>query len=270
MPEIEPNETAWLIERDDLEGGLHYFANTEHKHFWTTDPNKAERFASEELARICCKGGDRDGSLRVCEHMWITPSARITGDKDRENPVEGAPYGEGLIGRIDELESKLRATAIEAHRLRSCLRYIADVAYVDHHSGNANFEYLQRLAQSALGTPTAPSGEERAVMVCPQCEGEGGYPDGMDEAACHTECTRCGSNGWIVDQAALAAMRPVVESRSYVEWQQKRGMLADKVDWAINEYDEFMKDDAYDAQAVLDRIIAGLRSTAALRQAGEV
>ena len=35
-----------------------------------------------------------------------TPSARITGDKDRENPVEGAPYGEGLIGRIDALEAK--------------------------------------------------------------------------------------------------------------------------------------------------------------------
>lgn len=47
---------------------------------------------------------------------------------------------------------------------------------------------------------------ERAVMVCPQCEGEGGYPDGLDEAACHTECTRCGSNGWIVDRAALATL----------------------------------------------------------------
>lgn len=32
------------------------------------------------------------------------PSARITGDKGRENPAEGAPYGEGLIGRITELE----------------------------------------------------------------------------------------------------------------------------------------------------------------------
>ena len=85
---------------------------------------------------------------------WIevngTPSARITGDKDRENPVEGAPYGEGLIGRIDELESKLRATAIEAHRLRACLRYIESAGYVDHQSGNANFEYLQGLARSAL------------------------------------------------------------------------------------------------------------------------
>lgn len=45
---------------------------------------------------------------------------------------------------------------------------------------------------------------EKAVMVCPQCEGEGGYPDGLDDAACHTDCTRCAGNGWIVDLAALA------------------------------------------------------------------
>ncbi len=42
-------------------------------------------------------------------------------------------------------------------------------------------------------------------MVCPQCEGEGYYADGLDESACSTECTRCGSNGWIVDLARLAA-----------------------------------------------------------------
>ena len=48
---------------------------------------------------------------------------------------------------------------------------------------------------------------EPHVMVCPQCEGEGGYPDGVDEDACHTDCPRCGGNGWIVDaDAAIAAM----------------------------------------------------------------
>lgn len=46
---------------------------------------------------------------------------------------------------------------------------------------------------------------EKAVMVCPQCEGEGSYADGLDEAACSTECARCGGNGWIVDLAALRA-----------------------------------------------------------------
>lgn len=44
---------------------------------------------------------------------------------------------------------------------------------------------------------------EQAVMVCPQCEGEGSYPDGLDEAACSTDCVRCGTNGWIVDVAAF-------------------------------------------------------------------
>lgn len=46
---------------------------------------------------------------------------------------------------------------------------------------------------------------ERAVMVCPPCEGEGSYADGVDEAACSTECHRCGGNGWIVDVSALSA-----------------------------------------------------------------
>ena len=63
--------TAWLIERDDLAGGLHYFANCDQDHWWTTDPNKAERFADKERAQMCCKGGDKDGPLRVCQHKWI-------------------------------------------------------------------------------------------------------------------------------------------------------------------------------------------------------
>lgn len=71
------------------------------------------------------------------------PSARITGDKGRENPAEGAPYGEGLIGRIDAL-------TIECQRLRTALQYIADLAYVDHQSGNQNFECLQGIARDAI------------------------------------------------------------------------------------------------------------------------
>lgn len=66
---------------------------------------------------------------------------------------------------------------------------------------------MQRIArhrhQSETGAALT-SVNEKSVMVCPQCEGEGGYPDGLDEAACHTDCTRCDGNGWIVDIAALA------------------------------------------------------------------
>ena len=46
---------------------------------------------------------------------------------------------------------------------------------------------------------------EQAVMICPDCLGEGGYPDGLDENAVHTVCLRCGGNCWIVDGDAIAA-----------------------------------------------------------------
>jgi len=60
-----------------------------------------------------------------------TPSARITGDKGRENPAEGAHQ-------------------CEEGRLRTVLQYIADAAYVDHQSGNQNFEALQSIARDGL------------------------------------------------------------------------------------------------------------------------
>jgi len=62
---------------------------------------------------------------------------------------------------------------------------------------------------------------------------------------------------------AIPSEKQVEASDSYAAWQQKRGILADRVDWAILEYDEFMKDDAFDAQRVLDRIIDKLRETRA-------
>lgn len=58
--------------------------------------------------------------------------------------------------------------------------------------------------QSGRTGAAITSVNEKSVMVCPQCEGEGGYPDGLDEEACHTDCTRCAGNGWIVDLAALS------------------------------------------------------------------
>lgn len=67
---------------------------------------------------------------------------------------------------------------------------------------------------------------ERAVMVCPQCEGEGGYPDGLDEAACHTECTRCGGNGWIVNLAALRAEPPADVAKLVEKWRDVAAFVA--------------------------------------------
>lgn len=48
---------------------------------------------------------------------------------------------------------------------------------------------------------------EKSVMVCPQCDGEGSYADGVDEAACTTQCTRCDGNGWIVNLPLLSSGR---------------------------------------------------------------
>lgn len=45
------------------------------------------------------------------------------------------------------------------------------------------------------------------------------------------------------EAAEKAAAKAMQEGDSYAAWQQKRGMLADKVDWAILEYDEYMKGD---------------------------
>lgn len=65
-------------------------------------------------------------------------------------------YGEGLIGRIDQLEATNRQFAIECHRLRSVLRRIEDTGYVDHQSGNQNFEHLQSIARDALTKEPTP------------------------------------------------------------------------------------------------------------------
>lgn len=50
-----------------------------------------------------------------------------------------------------------------------------------------------------------------------------------------------------------------MQGETYAEWQQRRGMAHDLINWAILEYDEFMLDDRYDTQTVLDKIIARLR-----------
>lgn len=80
----------------------------------------------------------------------------------------------------------------------------------------------RRLIALAALTAPAPVGAtgEKSVMICPQCEGEGSYADGLDEAACSTECTRCGGNGWIVDLASFAGQ---VDSE-----HDLGGLLADK------------------------------------------
>lgn len=141
------DESAWLIERrvsppqwsvEERPTGVGAFFSDVHRayRFQTRD-------AAERAMRQMCITPEERAEYFVSEHMWITtPSARITGDKDRENSVEGAP-----------LEATNRRVAIECHRLRAALRWIADTGYVDEQSGNQNFEHLQSIARDALAQP---------------------------------------------------------------------------------------------------------------------
>ena len=80
---------------------------------------------------------------------------------------------------------------------------------------------------------------ERAVLPCPQCEGEGSYADGLDEAACSTDCTRCGGNGWIADASALM-LRPVtlaikvIKRKPQVAGRWPPSMTPAEIEQAIN------------------------------------
>lgn len=89
-----------------------------------------------------------------------------------------------------------------------------------------------------------PPCSERCVMVCTQCEGEGHYSDGVDEAACSTPCTRCDGNGWIVDLAALKAT-PTPPS---VDWSVVGPKLVEALE-AIKAGGSWQGDTASDALA---------------------
>lgn len=82
------------------------------------------------------------------------PSARITGDKDR-SVQSRAP-----TQRIIILTEANRQLAIECHRLRGVLHWIAEAAYMDHHSGNQNVEYLQSVARDGLAQGMSAEGQD--------------------------------------------------------------------------------------------------------------
>jgi hypothetical protein len=70
------------------------------------------------------------------------------------------------------------------------------------------------------------------------------------------------AEGWLDKiETALSLPHPeqVRMKETYAEWQQKRGRAADLIDWAVQEFDEWMGDDDYDTRGCLDRIIERLR-----------
>lgn len=95
-----------------------------------------------------------------------------------------------------------------AAALEAAMKLMNDGLDMSPKSFPAHCEIIALAFDAFAAQPSADGLAEQAVMVCPQCEGEGSYADGLDEAACTTQCTRCGGNGWIVDLAALRTRQP--------------------------------------------------------------
>ncbi|WP_420140183.1 hypothetical protein [Sphingomonas sp.] len=66
----------------------------------------------------------------------------------------------------------------------------------------------------------------------------------------------------VEDSLSIAALQfpTPTEAASSAAFQQRRGRLPDLIEGAIEIYDGFMKDDDYDTQRCLDRVIAKLKS----------
>lgn len=149
--------------------------------------------------------GDQYGHT-YSEH-WSTPNTRdprvkverlFTETQLREALATPTPtIRAGMVASAAEIAQAIKATEY---------KYFGDYEMSDDQ--RAAVDVLVRVAQHYAGTPTPQAPVERCVMVCPQCEGEGSYADGLDDDACTTDCTRCGGDGWIVDRAALASLNP--------------------------------------------------------------
>ncbi len=96
---------AWLIERHDL-GETRYYTTTPKGHGWAVDPNVADKFPTEEAARAACQGGDKDGPLKVTEHIWLAlaqpdPLTETSGRVDGSSVADSAGAGPDGPGACD-------------------------------------------------------------------------------------------------------------------------------------------------------------------------
>lgn len=62
------DELAWLVERNSP---AEYAYMDDCGIQWTSDPNKAMRFARRDDAEMFAAGSE--DALRICEHMWCSP-----------------------------------------------------------------------------------------------------------------------------------------------------------------------------------------------------
>lgn len=86
---------------------------------------------------------------------------------------------------------------------------------------------------------------------CPSCGGL--------NTSCPEGCGRDPATGEL-DGTTLKPEPVETQPATYADFQQRRGRLPDLIEEALSIYDEFMKDDAYDAQRPLDKIAETLRA----------
>lgn len=69
---VTPDETGWVIEKDDPP--VYHLLSDDYDEHWTSDVNKALRFARKEDAEAYISHvGWTSPSVRTAEHMWVPP-----------------------------------------------------------------------------------------------------------------------------------------------------------------------------------------------------
>ncbi len=153
-------------------------------------------------------------SLRDGFAEWESASGTrfsIAPDKGSARPTEYTRSD--LVAELAAENERLQARNLE-HEMRL-------------EAEEAKSEYWRSEALSRTGAV-----KETDVMACPQCEGEGTYADGLDDAACTTTCTRCESNGWIVNLASRPRATSPVDAYETANVSDKPEGQQEPVAWA--------------------------------------
>jgi hypothetical protein len=75
-PPVEQREIGWLVEAARTNGPQRYRTMEQGMSAWTTDPNKAIRFARRADAEMFAD--EDDEAWHICEHMWVDPAPEET------------------------------------------------------------------------------------------------------------------------------------------------------------------------------------------------
>jgi hypothetical protein len=205
---------------------------------WATGPVKSlalafDAFAAQQRPKPFCETCGCDvGEVLCpkCAKWWDENQQKSDAGISRCNKC-GAEYPSGPVGTVHKCGACSGGFCSPIEKSDAPRQFTAAEIAANRALALRNLE-KSGLRQSDAGevrdhtlAKSPASGDvERAVMICPQCEGEGGYADGLDDNACHTECTRCGSNGWIVNIAAIAAMpgtaAEIADWLERVDWQE--------------------------------------------------